>query len=107
RTWCVNGRLAWVPGARSGQRLVRRSDLTAFLARRAEQGPIAERELEGSLDASSALARASASASEPASLSGIRDQLAGGVALRRLAGEVSGRLDLDTIFADVVADAMS
>ncbi|HEY7133197.1 MAG TPA: GAF domain-containing protein, partial [Candidatus Limnocylindrales bacterium] len=34
------------------------------------------------------------------------DALSGGDALRRLASEVSGRLDLDTIFEDVVADAM-
>ena len=106
RTWCVTGRLAWVPGARAGQRLVRRSDLTAFLARRAEPAPNGERSAEQDLDPSSTTAHSAAS-SEPASLSGIRDQLAGGVALRRLAAEVSGRLDLDTIFADVVADAMS
>jgi len=34
RTWCLTGRLAWIPGVRSGRRLVRRSDLEAFLARR-------------------------------------------------------------------------
>ena len=44
---------------------------------------------------------------EPAALTGIRNQLAGGDALRRLAAEVSGHLDLETLFADVVADAMS
>ncbi|HEX5824311.1 MAG TPA: diguanylate cyclase [Candidatus Limnocylindrales bacterium] len=48
-----------------------------------------------------------ASAVAPAVLSGIRDQLAGGDALRRLAAEVSGQLDLETLFADVVADAVS
>jgi len=32
RTWCLTGRLAWIPGARSSQRLVRRSDLAMFLA---------------------------------------------------------------------------
>jgi len=86
RTWCLTGRLAWIPGVRSGRRLVRRSDLEAFLAGR--------------------IAAAAEPASEAASVSGIADQLAGGDALRRLAAEVSGQLDLTTLFADVVADAM-
>jgi len=103
RTWCRSGRLAWTAGARPGQRLVRRSDLRAFLAPsvappiapRTTSGPGVEPNLERGSD------------QEPAGLSGIRDQLAGGDALRRLAAEVSGQLDLETLFADVVDDAMS
>ena len=87
RTWCLTGRLAWIPGVRSGRRLVRRSDLEAFLAGR--------------------ITAAAEPAREAAMVNGIADQLAGGDALRRLAAEVSGQLDLTTLFADVVADAMS
>ena len=36
----------------------------------------------------------------------VRDPKAGADALRRLASEVSGQIDLETLFADVVADAM-
>ena len=103
RSWCRSGRLAWTAGARPGQRLVRRSDLRAFLAPSVAP-PIAPRirtarNVEPDLERESDL--------ETAGLSGIRDQLAGGDALRRLAAEVSGQLDLETLFADVVDDAMS
>src|SRR5919107_1134047 len=57
-----------------------RSDLDALLARR---GPDATR------------------------LRALRDPKAGAAALRRLAAEVSGQIDLETLFADVVADAMA
>jgi GAF domain-containing protein len=110
RTWCLRGRLPWVPGARPGQRFVRRSDLQSFLAERitsavGQEPRIAATEAEPAQG--HAPDRRSAAEIEPASLSGIRDQLAGGDALRRLAAEVSGQLDLETLFADVVADAMS
>ena len=100
RTWCRTGRLAWTPGARPGQRLVRRSDLRAFLAPETAAKTAPEVAPGGS-----AQVPAQDSAHEPG-LSGIRDQLAGGDALRRLAAEVSGQLDLETLFADVVNDAM-
>jgi diguanylate cyclase (GGDEF)-like protein len=80
RSWCMSGRLRAVPGRRRGERLVRRSDLRTFL---------------------------DAPSRDTAQLTVIRDQLAGGDALRRLAAEVSGRLDMETLFADVVADAMT
>jgi len=88
RTWCLTGRLDWIPGARSSQRLVRRSDLAMFLA---EQSAGAD----------------GTNGAERASVKGIREQLAGGDALRRLAADVSGQLDLEALFADVVANAMS
>ena len=79
RAWCFSGRLPSVPGPRN-EPLVRRGDLDIWLARRAEPagGPQV-----------------------------VHDPVAGGDALRRLAAEVSGPLDLETIFADVVADAMA
>src|SRR5437879_1830411 len=110
RGWCLTGRLAWVPGARPSQRLVRRVDLVPFLA-----AAPADRDAPGLVSAQSPArhpdrprseARSELEA-EPAAVIGIRDQLAGGDALRRLAAEVSGHLDLQTLFADVVADAMS
>ncbi len=78
RAWCVSGRLPSVAGPRD-EPFVRRSDLDAWLVRR---GPDGHR------------------------MRALRDPLAGAAALRRLASEVSGQLDLETIFADVVADAM-
>jgi diguanylate cyclase (GGDEF)-like protein len=78
RAWCLSGRLPSVVGPRN-EPLVRRTDLEAWLARR---GPDGNR------------------------MRMIRDPRAGVDALRRLAAEVSGQLDLETLFADVVADAM-
>ena len=95
RSWCLSGRLAWIPGGRPGQRLVRRGDLRAFLASDAADARDPQRGPAPSHD------------TESSSQRGIRDQLAGGDALRRLAAEVSGQLDLETLFAAVVADAMS
>src|SRR5438552_13226163 len=78
RAWCLSGRLPSVVGPRN-EPLVRQSDLDAWLARR---GPDGNR------------------------IRVARDPKAGADALRRLASEVSGQIDLETLFADVVADAM-
>jgi diguanylate cyclase (GGDEF)-like protein len=78
RAWCLSGRLPSVVGPRN-EPLVRRSELDAWLARR---GPDGNR------------------------MQVVRDPRAGADALRRLASEVSGEIDLDTLFGDVVADAM-
>ena len=78
RAWCLSGRLPSVIGPRNEPH-VRKSDLDTWLARR---GPDGNR------------------------MRVMRDPRAGVDALRRLASEVSGQLDLDTLFADVVADAM-
>ncbi|HEY8437994.1 MAG TPA: diguanylate cyclase [Candidatus Limnocylindrales bacterium] len=77
RAWCFSGRLPSVAGPRN-EPLVRRRDLETWLRRRSNQ----------------------------TSRQAGHDAVAGGDALRRLAAEVSGRLDLETIFEDVVADAM-
>jgi diguanylate cyclase (GGDEF)-like protein len=79
RAWCLSGRLPSIPGPRN-EPLVRRSDLDAWLARRGSEGA--------------------------ARMRIVRDPRAGAEALGRLAAEVSGQLDLETLFADVVADAM-
>ena len=78
RAWCLSGRLPSVTGPRN-EPLVRRSDLDAWLARRRPDGN---------------------------RIRVVRDPKAGADALRRLASEVSGQIDLETLFADVVADAM-
>jgi diguanylate cyclase (GGDEF)-like protein len=79
KAWCVSGRLPSVTGPRD-EPLVRRRDLEAVLGHRALGG------------------RPGGVASDPA---------AGAKALRRLASEVSGQLDLETVMADLVADAMA
>ncbi len=79
RAWCLSGRLPSVAGPRN-EPLVRRADLDAWLARRGPDG---------------------------GRMRVVRDPRAGAEALRRLASEVSGQLDLETLFEDVVADAMN
>ena len=79
RAWCLSGRLPSVAGLRN-EPLVRRSDLEGWLVRRGPEGPRAR---------------------------AIRDPRAGAEALRRLASEVSGQIDLGTLFEDAVADAVS
>jgi len=78
RAWCLSGRLPSIVGP-GNEPLVLRSDLDAWLARR---GPDGNR------------------------MRIVRDPRAGAEALRRLASEVSGQIDLETLFADVAADAM-
>ncbi len=78
RAWCFSGRLPSVSGPNK-EPLVRRADLETLMSRRTSTG---------------------------AARTAVHDPDAGGDALRRLAAEVSGRLDLETIFDDVTADAM-
>jgi diguanylate cyclase (GGDEF)-like protein len=104
RRWCLTGRLASIPGRQPRQRLVRRADLAALLAAdlHSSDQPMSDQPARAALSDVDSRAEL-----EVAAVTGIRDQLAGGDALRRLAAEVSGRLDLETLFADVVSDAMS
>ncbi|MEA2517982.1 MAG: hypothetical protein QOF49_62, partial [Chloroflexota bacterium] len=78
RAWCESGRLPSIAGPRN-EPLVRPADLRAWLARRR---PV----------------------DDPGRV--VQDAMAGADALRKLAAEVSGRLDLETIFSDVVVDAI-
>ncbi|HET9613993.1 MAG TPA: diguanylate cyclase [Candidatus Limnocylindrales bacterium] len=79
RAWCFSGRLPSVPGP-ANEPLVRRRDLETWLRRRSARA--------GRVQV-------------------VRDPAAGADALRRLAAEVSGRLDLETVMEDLVADAMA
>ncbi|MBA2381484.1 MAG: GAF domain-containing protein, partial [Chloroflexi bacterium] len=78
RAWCLSGRLPSIAGP-ADEPLVMRSDLDLWLARRGQDGN---------------------------RMRVLRDPKAGAEALRRLAAEISGQLDLDALFEDVIADAM-
>jgi diguanylate cyclase (GGDEF)-like protein/excisionase family DNA binding protein len=100
RSWCARGELPSVAGRSRGERLIRQSDLERHLARRADDDaphPSGE----------PAAAPAAATEDEDLPLRQVREQLAGGDALRRIAAEVSGPLDLPTLFEDVLADSMT
>jgi diguanylate cyclase (GGDEF)-like protein/excisionase family DNA binding protein len=100
RSWCSSGRLSSVRINRRGDRRVRRQDVERFVARRTAASIVTEpspptTEPDGQVSASPG-------GHAPAALRGRRDLRSRGDALRRIAGEVSGRIDLDTILADVV-----
>ncbi len=84
RGWCLSGRLPSVRVNARGDRRVRRADLEAFVARR-RAGP--ERP------------------SGRAPANGDPDRPAGSDALRRFAALVSGQLDLDRLFHDVIDES--
>jgi diguanylate cyclase (GGDEF)-like protein/excisionase family DNA binding protein len=116
RAWCVSGRLPSSAGAGRGGRRVRRTDLESVLADRGR----------GSDQAASA-ASATAPATAPAGPGpvigrrsprprlaangkshrlGPMDGIRGGDALRRLASELSGTDDVDTMFDEVLDDSI-
>ena len=99
RRWCSRGELPSVAGRRRGDRLIRRSDLERHLSRLRETDP-GQPAGEPPGDASTAV-------DEHQPLRLIREQLAGGDALRRIAAEVSGPLDLPTLFDDVIDNSMT
>jgi len=80
RGWCSSGRLPSVRVNARGERRVRREDLLAFVESR--------------------LSTAAANAAP-------RDQAAQGDALRRFAAQISGRLDLDRLFHDVIDESLA
>src|SRR5580765_8401902 len=86
RAWCADGRLPWVAGRGRGERLIRPGDLLHHLESRSGTH---------------------ASRAERPQLRLIRDQLASGDALRRIAAEVSGPMDLATLFDDVIEDSLA
>ena len=95
RGWCVSGTLPSVAGAR-GERLIRQRDLErhlSFVGARAGADEMPARD-------------ASRAATQP-QLRLIREQRAGGEALRRIAADVSGPMDLPTLFDDVIEDSMA
>ncbi len=98
RSWCARGELPSVAGRTRGERLIRRSDLEDHLSRLsiAEVRPIAL-----------TVDKPPPAVADDLPLRQIREQLAGGEALRRIAAEVSGPLDLPTLFEEVLADSMA
>jgi diguanylate cyclase (GGDEF)-like protein/excisionase family DNA binding protein len=100
RSWCARGELPSVAGRRRGERLIRRSDLERHLAALGDTD-LRNRGGAGTLE------RAPSADPEQLPLRQIREQLAGGDALRRIAAEVSGPVDLPTLFDEVLTDSMS
>jgi diguanylate cyclase (GGDEF)-like protein/PAS domain S-box-containing protein/excisionase family DNA binding protein len=93
RSWCASGRLSSVRINRRGDRRVRRREVEGFIARRASgRQPSLPTSAAGRVAGRPTPPKAGPPG-DPGSRSG---------ALRRIAGEVSGRLDLDTILADVI-----
>ena len=101
RSWCSRGELPSVAGRTPADRLIRRSDLERLLA------GLAKDDLGLGGGPTPAEAQVAAPDDEHVPLRLIREQLAGGDALRRIAAEVSGPLDLPTLFDDVIADSMT
>ena len=100
RSWCSRGELPSVAGSTRGERLIRRSDLDRHLAVLGATGPAPEAPAPD-VDVPPI------ADDDHVPLRLIREQLAGGDALRRIAAEVSGPLDLPTLFDDVIADSMT
>jgi diguanylate cyclase (GGDEF)-like protein/excisionase family DNA binding protein len=102
RSWCARGELPSVAGRTRTERLIRRSDLERHVAGLAGAGPIPD-----SVAIQPDPDQPLAPDGKRVPLRLIREQLAGGDALRRIAAEVSGPLDLPTLFDDVIADSMT
>ena len=109
RSWCAAGRLSSVRINRRGDRRVRRPEVEQFVVRRAATaaGRLGPSQPAGS-SGPSGDATQDAAPSRPLTgsthgLEGRPDARGRGDALRRIAGEVSGRTDLDKILADVIA----
>ena len=98
RSWCASGRLSSVRINRRGDRRIRRRDVERFVARRSAAS------IESSLATTQPAGQGLPSPQGHAhvALRDRRDLRNRGDALRRIAAEVSGRTDLDTILADVI-----
>ena len=109
RTWCATGRLSSVRINHRGDRRIRRRDLQGLVARRSAEQAVAV----------AAAGPVAANVSNPAPASRARngelEAQSGGApearrredAIRRIAGEVSRRTELDTILADVLDATVS
>ena len=98
RTWCAAGRLPYVRVNRRGDRRFRRSDVERLAAERSAAAPAA------ALPGRAVPANAGRSARRIgiAARSGSRAD-----ALRRIAADISGRVDLDDLFHDVIDDVFA
>ncbi len=93
RSWCAAGRLSSVRINHRGDRRIRRPDLDGLISRRAAAERASEPRVAG----------LGAAAGQPPTPAPPPTHLLGrGDALRRIAAEISGRTDLDTILADVI-----
>jgi len=102
RSWCANGRLSSVRINRRGDRRVHRRDVERFVARRGSIAP-GSTVHHAAPSTGQATPKSTPLAAHDAESGAGPDPIGGrGEALRRIAGEVSGRMDLDTILADVI-----
>ena len=99
RSWCASGRLSSVRINRRGDRRIRRRDVERFVARRQATSIVAP--APPTIEPAD---HAPTTDSSPAATvhRGRPDLRGRGAALRRIAAEVSGRTDVETILADVI-----
>ena len=108
RAWCLGGKVPSVAGPRRGERLVHRDAIEAHLAsathapRSVRQRAAAPSDPRTEMPPADAPGRA-----KPPKLRLIRERLASGDALRRIAAEVRGPMDLPTLFDDVIEDSLA
>jgi diguanylate cyclase (GGDEF)-like protein/PAS domain S-box-containing protein/excisionase family DNA binding protein len=102
RAWCGSGRLPFVRVSARGDRRLRQDDLERVMAERALVAAKARAETVPAITPSQAVGRRSRGRVGNRRLSVVRDQISRGDALRRIASEISGKLDLDTLFNDVL-----
>jgi diguanylate cyclase (GGDEF)-like protein/excisionase family DNA binding protein len=105
RGWCSRGELPSVEGRTRADRLIRRTDLERYLASLAN--PAGAGNIPDGTAPEPGADQPPAAGGDHVPLRLIREQLAGGDALRRIAAEISGPLDLPTLFDDVIADSMT
>ena len=116
RAWCVSGRLPSSAGAGRGERRVRRTDLETVLAERgrspeqhaaaAPRTPAAVATTESGPEIGRRNPRPRLATSDKPHRLGPMDGIRGGDALRRLASELSGTDDVDTMFDEVLDDSI-
>jgi len=102
RTWCAAGRLPYVRVNRRGDRRFRRADLEQLLANRTVDPALGGRPPRGRSRASEAR--------DPGRTRHLRLVGAGGGrpdVLRRIAADISGRVDLGRLFRDVIDDSFA
>jgi diguanylate cyclase (GGDEF)-like protein/excisionase family DNA binding protein len=105
RGWCSRGELPSVEGRTRADRLIRRTDLERYVASLAN--PARAGDVPDVTAPQPGSDQPPAPDGEHVPLRLVREQLAGGDALRRIAAEISGPLDLPTLFDDVIADSMT
>jgi diguanylate cyclase (GGDEF)-like protein/excisionase family DNA binding protein len=91
RTWCAAGRLPYVRVNRRGERRIRRDDLDRVVSARSRR-PASGPPIEAERRPHHQLARRAVGRAD---------------ALRRIAADISGRVDLDGLFRDVIDDTFT